>query len=232
MNLLIIIPAYHESENIVRVMEELRRTVPQYDYVIINDGSKDGTAELCRGRGYHMLDLPVNLGLTGAFQTGMRYACEKGYDGAIQIDADGQHDPAYIPDMVRVMEETGADLVIGSRFVTGKKPKTLRMFGNSIIGAAVRLTTGKKLTDPTSGMRLYNRNLMKKMAYGVNYGPEPDTVSYLLRRGARVEETQVTVRERVAGKSYLNMGKSIRYMVQMCMNILFIQWVRKRSEEA
>ena len=102
--------------------------------------------------------------------------------------------------------------------------------GNTIIEIAIRLTTGKRLTDPTSGMRLYNRKLMKEMAYGVNFSPEPDTVSYLLRCGAKVEETQVTIRERTAGESYLNLGKSIRYMVQMCMNILFIQWVRKRGE--
>ena len=230
MRLLIIIPAYNESENIVRVVEEIRRVVPQYDYVVVNDGSGDATAEICREHGYPLLDLPVNLGLSGAFQTGMRYAWKQGYEAAIQIDADGQHDPKYIPEMVRVMEEKGADLVIGSRFVTEKKPHTMRMFGNTILSLAIRMTTGKKMTDPTSGMRLYNRKLVREMAYGVNFGPEPDTVSYLLRCGAKVEEIQVTIRERTAGKSYLNVGKSIRYMTQMCMNILFIQWVRKRGE--
>ena len=230
MRLLIIIPAYNESENIVRVVEEIQRVAPQYDYVVVNDGSGDATAEICREHGYPLLDLPVNLGLSGAFQTGMRYAWKQGYEAAIQIDADGQHDPKYIPEMVRVMEEKGADLVIGSRFVTEKKPHTLRMFGNTIISLAIRMTTGKKMTDPTSGMRLYNRKLVREMAYGVNFGPEPDTVSYLLRCGAKVEEIQVTIRERTAGKSYLNVGKSIRYMTQMCMNILFIQWVRKRGE--
>ena len=155
MKLLIIVPAYNEAESIVKVIEELQEKVPQFDYIIVNDGSKDNTAGICREHDFRMLYLSVNLGLTGAFQTGMRYACEKGYDAAIQIDADGQHDPAYIPEMVRIMEEKGADLVIGSRFVTEKKPKTLRMIGNTIIEAAIRLTTGKKLTDPTSGMRLY-----------------------------------------------------------------------------
>ena len=231
MRLLIIIPAYNESENIVRVVEEIRRVVPMYDYVVVNDGSGDATAELCGEHGSPLRHLPVNLGLSGAFQTGMRYARKQGYEAAIQIDADGQHDPKYIPEMVRVMEEKGADLVIGSRFVTEKKPHTMRMFGNTILSLAIRMTTGKKMTDPTSGMRLYNRKLVREMAYGVNFGPEPDTVSYLLRCGAKVEEIQVTIRERTAGKSYLNVGKSIRYMTQMCMNILFIQWVRKRGEE-
>ena len=232
MRLLIIIPAYNESENIVRVVEEIQRVVPEYDYVVVNDGSGDATAEICREHGYPLLDLPVNLGLSGAFQTGMRYARKQGYEAAIQIDADGQHDPKYIPEMVRIMEEKGADLVIGSRFVTEKKPHTMRMFGNTILSLAIRMTTGKKLSDPTSGMRLYNRKLVREMAYGVNFGPEPDTVSYLLRCGAKVEEIQVTIRERTAGKSYLNVGKSIRYMTQMCMNILFIQWIRKRGEAA
>lgn len=229
MKLLIIIPAFNESENIVRVIEELNQKIPQYDFVIVNDGSVDNTAEICRKQGYSLIDLPVNLGLTGAFQTGMRYAWENEYDAAIQIDADGQHDPVFIPQMLHIMEEKNADLVIGSRFVTEKKPHTMRMLGNTLIELAVRITTGKRITDPTSGMRLYNRKLIREMAYGVNFSPEPDTVSYLLRCGAKVEETQVTMRERIAGESYLNMAKSIRYMTQMCMNILFIQWVRKRS---
>ena len=228
MKVLIIIPAYNEEDNIAGVVDEVKATVPQYDYIVVNDGSRDSTADICREHGYLLLDLPVNLGLTGAFQTGMRYAWEHGYDAAIQIDADGQHDPSFIPEMVRVMQEKDADIVIGSRFITEKKPHTLRMLGNNIIELAVKLTTGKKLTDPTSGMRLYNRKLIEEMAFGVNYSPEPDTVSYMLRCGAKVEEVQISVRERVAGESYLSAAKSIRYMTQMCMNILFIQWIRKR----
>lgn len=230
MHLLIIIPAYNEAESIVRVVEELKETVPEYDYVIVNDGSADDTAKICRDHGYHLLDLPANLGLTGAVQTGMRYAYENGYDAAIQIDGDGQHDPHFIRKMAERMEETGADLVIGSRFVTEKKPRSLRMLGNTIIEGAIRLTTGKTVTDPTSGMRMYGQRLLKDMAYGINFSPEPDTVAYLLRSGAHMEEMQVQMRERTAGESYLSLGRSIRYMTQMCMNIFFIQWVRKRSE--
>ena len=230
MKLLIIIPAYNEAENIVQVVEELEATVPEYDYVIVNDGSADDTAKICRERGYHLLDLPANLGLTGAVQTGMRYAYENGYDAAIQIDGDGQHDPHYIRKMAERMEETDADLVIGSRFVTEKKPHSLRMLGNTIIEAAIRMTTGQKVSDPTSGMRIFGHRLLKDMAYGVNYSPEPDTVAYLLRSGAHMEEIQVKMRERTAGESYLSLGRSIRYMTQMCMNIFFIQWVRKRSD--
>ena len=232
MRILIVIPAYNEAENITRVMEELKETVPDADYVIVNDGSADGTAEICREKGYRLIDLPVNLGLTGAFQTGVRYAWLEDYDAVLQLDADGQHDPRYVKDMVRVMEEKKADLVIASRFVTEKKPHTLRMLGSGMISAAIRVTTGKKLTDPTSGMRLWGRSLMKDMAYTINFRPEPDTVAYLMRNGARVEEIQAVMRERVAGESYLSVGKSMKYMIQMCMNILFIQWVLKRPASA
>lgn len=229
LKLLIVIPAYNEAENIEKVIRELEETVPEYDYVVINDGSADQTAEICREKIYPLLDLPVNLGLAGAFQTGMRYACEKGYDAAIQIDADGQHDPHYIPEMVRTMEEQGSDLVIASRFKTAKKPHTARMAGSTLIEFAIKLTTGKRLTDPTSGMRLYGKKVLPQMAYGAGARPEPDTMAHLIRSGYKVEEIQVNMRERTAGDSYLTMGRSIRYMVQMCMDILFIQWVRKKE---
>lgn len=230
MRLLIIIPAYNESESIVQVVEELNASVPEYDYIIINDGSADETAKICREHGYRLLDLPANLGLTGAVQTGMRYAYEKNYDAAIQIDGDGQHDPHYIKKMAMLMEEKDADLVIGSRFLTDKRPHSLRMLGNTIIELAIRMTTGQKVSDPTSGMRMYGYRLLKEMAYNINASPEPDTIAFLLRCGARMEEIQVKMRERTAGESYLSLSRSIRYMAHICMNIFFIQWVRKRSE--
>ena len=227
MRLLIVIPAYNEAENLERFVEELKETVPQYDYVVVNDGSSDETAQICRKNGYPLLNLPANLGLTGAFQTGIRYAYEQGYDAAVQMDGDGQHEPRYLPLMAEKMETEDLDLVIGSRFVTEKRPATLRMFGNALISAAIRWTTGKRIADPTSGMRMYGRRILPEMGYGMNFRPEPDTLAWLLRKGARMAEVQVEMRERVAGQSYLNFGNSVRYMVQMCMNIFFIQWVRK-----
>ena len=227
MKLLIIIPAYNEAENIVRVVEELKEVVPQYNYLVVNDGSKDDTAALCREHGYHLLDLPMNLGLAGAVQAGIRYAYQHGYDAAIQIDGDGQHDPRYIPAMDAMLETGECDMVIGSRFVTEPRPMTLRMLGSRMISVAIRMTTGKKLSDPTSGMRMFNRDLMRSFAYEMNYGPEPDTVSYLLNNGMVMREMQVTMRERIAGESYLNMMRSIRYMVHMCMSILLFQRFRK-----
>ena len=227
MKLLIVIPAYNEAENLERVVEELKRTVPEYDFVVVNDGSADATAEICRRNGYPLLDLPANLGLTGAFQTGVRYACDRGYDAAVQFDGDGQHDPQYLPLMAEKMESGDLDLVIGSRFVEEKRPRTLRMAGNALIEGAIRCTTGKKVTDPTSGMRMYGRRILPEMGYGINFSPEPDTVAWLLRKGIRMEEVQVRMRERIAGESYLGFGNSSRYMAQMCMNIFFIQWIRK-----
>ena len=220
--LLIVIPAYNEEENIVRVVDDLTRRFPQYDYVVVNDGSRDKTAALCRAHGYRLIDLPVNLGLAGAFQTGLRYAADNGYDCAMQLDADGQHRPEYIPAMLEELED-GADIVIGSRFLTVKKPKTLRMVGSYIISWSIRLTTGRAICDPTSGMRLFNRAMVEEFAQNLNYGPEPDTISYLIKNGAAVKEVQVEMGERIAGHSYLTMMKSVQYMVKMAIAILLIQ---------
>ena len=152
MKCLVIIPAYNEEENIVRVVENLKNNYPMYDYVVINDGSSDDTARLCRRKGYELVDLPVNLGLAGAFQTGLKYAWRKGYDYAIQFDADGQHRAEYIAPMLEKIQE-GYDIVIGSRFVTEKKPHSLRMIGSRLMAVATRLTTGQKGEAPTSGRR-------------------------------------------------------------------------------
>ena len=224
------IPAYNEEENIVRVVDDLTCRFPQYDYVVVNDGSRDMTAALCRAHGYRLIDLPVNLGLAGAFQTGLRYAADNGYDCAMQLDADGQHRPEYIPAMLEELED-GADIVIGSRFLTVKKPKTLRMVGSYIISWSIRLTTGRAICDPTSGMRLFNRAMVEEFAQNLNYGPEPDTISYLIKNGAAVKEVQVEMGERIAGHSYLTMMKSVQYMVKMAISILLIQWFRKRDTE-
>ena len=170
----------------------------------------------------------MNLGLAGAFQTGLRYAAEHGYDCAMQLDADGQHLPRYIAPMLEELE-AGADIVIGSRFITVLKPRTLRMVGSYLISWAIRLTTGQPICDPTSGMRMFNRRLLEEFAQNLNYGPEPDTISYLIKNGAVVKEVQVEMAERTAGESYLNFARSVQYMVKMGLSILLIQWFRKRD---
>ena len=230
MKTLIIIPAYNEEGNIERVVEELRDQCPQHDYIVVNDGSKDATAAICRARGYRLLDLPVNLGLAGAFQAGIHYALENGYTSAFQFDGDGQHDAQFIAPMLREMEEKGSDIVIGSRFCTRKKPWSARMVGSRLITLAIRLVTGKRVADPTSGMRLYNRAVMQRLAQNINYGPEPDTISYLINCGAKVSEVHVEMRDRIAGTSYLTSFRSMRYMINMFVSILLVQFFRPKEE--
>ncbi len=149
MKLLLIIPAYNEEENIERVVENIKTNYSQYDYVVINDGSKDNTSKICHEKGYNIIDLPVNLGLAGAFQTGMKYAYYNNYDYALQFDADGQHKPEYINALYEEIVK-GYDIVIGSRFVIERKPFSARMLGNRLISCAIKITTRKKITDPTS----------------------------------------------------------------------------------
>lgn len=230
MKTLIVIPAYNEKDNIEKVVDNLIANYPQFDYVVVNDGSKDITADICRERGYNLIDLPVNLGLAGAFQTGLRYAKLHGYDAVLQFDADGQHLPEYIQPMIDKMVETNSDIVIGSRFVTVKKPKSMRMVGSYLISWAMTLTTGKRICDPTSGMRLFNRKMIKEFALDANFAPEPDTISFLLRNGATISEVQVQMAERTAGESYLNPYNAVKYMFKMGVSIVLIQWFRKRKE--
>lgn len=225
---LVIIPAYNEEQNIEMVVEELIAKHPELDYVVINDGSTDNTARICREKGYNLVNLPVNLGLAGCFQTGMKYAYQEGYSYAIQFDGDGQHRPEYIGDMRRKMEE-GYDIVIGSRFVDKPKDFSMRMIGSRLIALAIRLTTGVRVADPTSGMRMFNKEMIKEFALSLNYGPEPDTISYLLKQGAKVAEVPVVITERAGGESYLKPMVAVRYMARILISILLIQNFRKRS---
>ena len=136
----------------------------------------------------------------------------------------------FYDELLAALEE-GNDIVIGSRFLTVKKPKTLRMLGSYIISWSIRLTTGRAICDPTSGMRMFNRAMVEEFAQNLNYGPEPDTISYLIKNGATVKEVQVEMGERLAGQSYLTFWRSVQYMVKMSISILLIQWFRKRDTE-
>lgn len=227
MRALAIIPAYNEEETLAQTVDELVSVAGgACDFVVINDGSADATERICAEHGFNHVTHPVNLGLTAGFQTGCRYGLEHGYDAVIQFDADGQHMPGYIAPMAKEMEDSGADVVIGSRFVDEGKPVSARMLGSRLITGIIRLTTGQEVRDPTSGMRLYNRKMMEVFARRFDFGPEPDSVAYLMRHGAKVTEVQVEMRERQGGESYLNFGRSISYMARTCMSILFAQWFR------
>lgn len=224
--LLIIIPAYNEEESIEKVVKNIVNNYPQYDYVVINDGSKDRTSEICHQNAFNIIDLPENLGLTGAVQTGFKYALKYGYDKAVQFDGDGQHLPEFIEVLSDAIDE-GNDCVIGSRFVTESRPKSLRMLGNTIISFLIKVMTGQTIGDPTSGMRMFNRKLIKEFALNINFTPEPDTISYLIKRGLKVKEVQVRMQDREAGESYLTLSRSVSYMFHMIVSIVFIQSFRK-----
>lgn len=223
---LAVVPAYNEAENIVSTIEDLRTNAPDVDYVVINDGSRDATLRICQEKGYNYIDLPVNLGLAGGFQTGMKYALRHGYDYVVQFDADGQHSAAYIEQMVHEAKNCGANIVIGSRFCNQKKPFSARMAGSMLITGMIRLTTGKKVQDPTSGMRLFDKKMIPLFANELDYSPEPDTIALVMRNGAQVSEVQVEMRDRTAGESYLNFTKSVAYMLRVSISILFVQWFR------
>lgn len=227
--ILLVIPAYNEEANIEAVVDRLIREYPQLSYVIINDGSTDRTAQICKDRGYQVVNLSQNLGLAGAFQTGMKFAFRHGYRYAVQFDGDGQHRPEYIEKMKRKMDE-GYDIVIASRFADEKKPWSVRMLGSNLIQFAIKITTGITVKDPTSGMRMFNRNTIEEFALNLNYGPEPDTISYLLKQGANIAEIQVEMDNRTGGVSYLTPWKASGYMMRMLISIFLIQNFRRRDQ--
>lgn len=229
MKVLIVIPAYNEAENIERVVKTVQKIYPEYDYVVVNDGSKDSTAKICKKNHFNYLDLPINLGLSGAFQAGVKYAYKYNYDAVMQVDGDGQHQASYIKKLITCMQETGADIVIGSRFKERQKEKSLRMFGSELIRCLIKLTAHQDIADPTSGMRIYSRRVIKAYATEMNFNPEPDTISYLIRCGAKVEEVQVEMSDREEGESYLNWKTSIIYMIKVCFSIIVIQAFRKKK---
>ncbi len=220
---LLVIPAYNEAENLPRVVADITEHGNGADYIIVSDGSTDGTEALCEKMGYHYISLPVNLGLAGCFQTGMKYAHRRGYRYAVQFDGDGQHRAEDVAALLKTMEAGDYDIVLGSRFLEKKKGGSLREIGSRMISAAIFLTTGRKVTDPTCGLRMYNRRVIESFAEKLNYGPEPDTISYLMKNGAKVAEAPVTIEERLAGESYLRPMNAIRYMLRMLVSILLVQ---------
>lgn len=223
--LLVFVPAHNEQDNIEKVAADLREHCPEVDFVVIDDGSTDDTARICHEKNIPCISLPINLGLDGVFQTGNRYAYLNGYQMAMPFDGDGQHNAEFIRPMVEKMKE-GYDVVVGSRFLNRKKPGGLRMLGSRLLSGAFRLTTGERFTDPTSGMRLVDRKIMKQIAFDPNCGAEPDTWAYFVRRGARLAEVQVEMNEREAGRSYFTLGRSIAYMFRMLVSIIFINLFR------
>ena len=232
MKTLIIIPAYNEALNIEKTVKDVT-TNTDYDYVIINDCSKDNTEEVCKKNNFNMISLPINYGLTSGIQVGMKYAYKNGYDIAIQFDGDGQHQAKYLKNLVAEIENNNYDIVIGSRFKENKRPMSLRMLGSRLITCFIKLTTLKTIKDPTSGMRAYNRKSIEEFNKNASLTPEPDTLVYMIKKGLKIEEIQVEMSDREFGESYLKPWKSIQYMINMIFSIVFIRaiTISKKKEE-
>lgn len=214
---LVIIPAYNEEASILQTVNRLKDN-KRYDYLVVNDGSTDRTEELLQGAGIRHVRLPVNLGIGGAVQTGYQYAVRNGYDYAVQLDADGQHNPQDLDKLLQAAEESGADMVIGSRFVmeSGYRGSVLRRLGIYYFSLLIRLLTGHMVTDPTSGYRIVGRRAMERFAvrYPGDY-PEVEVLVDMARCGYTVKEISVRMSPRQGGVSSINAGRSVYYMTKV-----------------
>lgn len=223
MKKIIVIPAYNEEGNLEKTVRDIRENAPDFDYVIVNDCSTDNTLGMCREKGFSYLNLPVNLGIGGAVQTGYRYAYYHGYDLAVQFDGDGQHSAKFLAQMAKVLEETESDMVIGSRFIEkeGFQSSGLRRIGIRYFSLLIKLLTGKTVTDPTSGMRMINRKLLKKFTneYPKDY-PEPESVVTVLSEKHNVTEIPVVMNEREEGISSISLRNSVYYMIKVSFAVV------------
>ncbi len=231
MKILVIIPAYNEAENIVNTVNTLTTTCPFVDYVVINDCSRDNTAEICKEHGFNFISLPINLGIGGGMQTGYKYAVENGYDIAIQFDGDGQHNAEYIKDLIKPIEDGEADLVIGSRFINkeGFQTSFMRRLGVNVLGTVLRLCGKVKITDATSGFRAASKPVIEFFSnyYAQDY-PEPEAIIATSVSGFKVKEVPVIMNARTGGVSSINTFKSMYYMIKVTLAILIYKLVGKR----
>jgi len=219
-----LIPAYNEQDAIGDVVSDVKKHLPKADVVVINDGSTDLTVERAKEYGALVLDLPYNLGIGGAVQTGYRFAEEMGYDIAIRLDGDGQHDPAEAHKLLEPIENGEADVVIGSRYVeagNGYKSSFIRFLGIRLFGTVTSWITHRKISDVTSGFQAVNRRVIEFYShdYPSDY-PEIETIPLLHRAGLRAVETPVSMRERQAGSTSITPIRSIYYVVKVMLSLL------------
>lgn len=223
MKVLVIIPAYNEEKSIRAVVEKLTAECPEYDYLIVNDCSRDRTEQICWEEGYNYLSLPINLGIGGGIQAGYRYAEYYGYDIAVQHDGDGQHDATYIKTVIDPIVEGKCDIVIGSRFIEEKgfQSSAIRRLGIRWLSGMIKVCSGVRVKDVTSGFRAVNKQYIKFYAdeYPQDY-PEPEAIIMAKLAGAKIGEVPVIMHERLAGESSIRAWKSVYYMIKVSIAIL------------
>lgn len=237
MKVLVVIPAYNEEKNILKTVNNIMSTKIKgvtLDYVVINDCSRDNTKQVLIDNKINFIDLPFNLGIGGAVQTGYKYAYYNNYDIAIQFDGDGQHDAAYLKDLIDEIKK-GNDIVIGSRFVSELstfKSTKLRRIGINFLSWLIEFVTGKKIYDPTSGFRAINKNIIKLFSnnYPIDY-PEPDTIVTVIKKGYNVSEIPVKMNKRENGKSSINPIKSVYYMIKVSLAIIIAATSVKKGND-
>lgn len=233
MRKLIIIPAYNESECIKNTVDNIVNKAPDFDYVVINDCSKDNTKEILENNRMNYVSGPINLGIGGAVQTGYKYALNNGYDIAIQMDGDGQHDVEYVRRLTDLIESGEADIVIGSRFIEkqGFQSSGMRRFGIKFLSGLIRIVCGTKVHDVTSGFRAVNRKYIELYAkeYPTDY-PEPEAIVKASLSGAVIKEAPVIMKERETGTSSITPFKSMYYMVKVSLAIILCRISNKRSK--
>lgn len=211
---LVVIPAHNEEASLGRTLDEVRGAAPDIALLVVDDGSRDGTRRVARERGIPVVRHPVNLGVGGALQTGFRFAVENGYDVAVQVDADGQHDPGYLGALLEPVLAGVCDVSIGSRYVdrTEYRAPLARRVGMMLFSWVVRLALKQRITDTTSGFRAYNRAVMEVCQHEFPKDfPDAPLLITLVRRGFRLLEVPVRMRERQAGESFYTLGKSLYY---------------------
>lgn len=221
--ILIIIPALNEAESIQRVINSVRQQIPQADVLVMNDGSSDATGKCAEAAGAMVLHMPYNIGIGASVQAGFQFADKQGYDVVVRNDGDGQHDAAEITRMLETLASGGADIVIGSRYLEnrGYVASPMRRLGSIILAKLISLIVRQRVTDPTSGFIVCNRQAIHLCAqiYPHDY-PEPESIVLLCRAGIRLLEMPVTMQPRLAGQSSITTLRSAYYMIKVILAIL------------
>jgi hypothetical protein len=225
MRVAAIVPAFNEARNLPRLAERFRAGAPACDVCVIDDGSTDDTARIAASLGWKVLRLAVNLGIGGAVQAGYLWAWENGYDVAVQIDGDGQHDPADLEALLAPLASGSADVVVGSRFLSdgGFRSTAVRRAGIGYLSWFLRLRCGARVTDPTSGFRAANRDAIGLYArfYPSDY-PEPEAIALARRAGLRIAEVPVRMHERTHGRSSITAVRTLYYLVKVSLALVLL----------